>query len=124
MQSIAGIPYDMNNPWSYWFYIGKVVSKAFFQSEDQLQWFNAVRVHTREFIAFSNISIPSQVDISRGSRNLQVVEIDFSKPQPSENIKLFWKPARGLIRQNIDNRKYGSWKLLLVNSFHLIFAII
>ncbi|KID93350.1 hypothetical protein MAJ_10688, partial [Metarhizium majus ARSEF 297] len=63
MQIIAGIPYDFNKSWPFWFFIGKIVSKAFFGVEDQLEWLNVVRVRTREFIAFSNtgtIKMPDQ----------------------------------------------------------------
>ncbi|PYI08673.1 hypothetical protein BO78DRAFT_395533 [Aspergillus sclerotiicarbonarius CBS 121057] len=34
---------------------------------------------------------------------LQVVEIDFSKPQPGENLNVFWKPARAIIRQKAQD---------------------
>jgi hypothetical protein len=36
MQSIAGVPYSFNKPWPFWFFIGKIVSKAFFDDEEQL----------------------------------------------------------------------------------------
>ena len=97
MQSVAEVPYNFNKPWPSWFYIGKVLSKAFFDNEEQLEWLNAVRVRDREFIAFSNTekNIPVQKEQNTEKEELRVVEVDFSKPQPGENLKLFWKPARG-----------------------------
>lgn len=34
---------------------------------------------------------------------LQVVEVDFSKPQPGEDLKLFWKPAQAIIYQKVQD---------------------
>lgn len=105
MQIIAGIPYDFNKPWPFWFFISNIVSKAFFGVEDQLEWLNAVRVRTREFIAFSNTGTIKDAGPTHEIRRIQVVEVDFLKPQPGENIKLFWKPARGIISQQVENCK-------------------
>ena len=106
IQSIAGVPYDFNKPWPFWFFIGKTVSKAFFGDEEQLEWFNAVRVRTREFIAFTNIQ--KQGDFDPNEWNIkkirpQIVEVDFFKPQPGEDLKLFWKPAREIIYQKVQD---------------------
>ena len=106
MQSIAEIPYCFNKPWPFWFFIGKIVSKAFFNNEEQLKWLNTVQVRNREFIAFTNShNVPNQEEQNTGKMNLRVVEIDFSKPQPGENLKLFWKPARGIICQKLQDCK-------------------
>ncbi|KAJ5697496.1 hypothetical protein N7488_011180 [Penicillium malachiteum] len=94
MQHVAGVPYDFDMSWPSWFFIGKIISKCFFDNEGQLEWLNAVRVRSREFIAFTNTQVNSD------KANLQIVEIDFLKPQPNEDLKLFWKPARGLICQS------------------------
>lgn len=103
--SIAGVPYDFNEPWPFWVFIGKIVSKAFFGNEEQLEWLNAVRVRTREFIAFTNIQNkrdfdPNEWNIKR--TRPQIVEVDFFKPQPGEELKLFWKPARDIIYQKVQ----------------------
>lgn len=105
MQTIAGISFDYDRPWAFWFFIGKIISKAFLNDEGRLQWLNAVRVCTREFIAFSNTSVPTPDRPTVGPRNIRVVEVDFLKPQPGENIKLFWKPARAIIRRNVEGCK-------------------
>jgi hypothetical protein len=107
MQSVAEVPYNFNRPWPFWFYIGKVLSKAFFDNEEQLEWLNAVRVGNREFISFTNTqkNIPDQEEQNTGKEKLRVVEVDFSKPQPGENLKLFWKPARGIICQKVQDCK-------------------
>lgn len=106
MQSIAGVPYNFNKPWPFWFFIGKIVSKAFFDDEEQLEWLNAVRVRSREFIAFTNTQkkIASNQEESNIDKTvLQIVETDFSKPQPGEDLNFFWKPARGIIYQKVQD---------------------
>lgn len=107
MQFIAEIPYNFNMPWPFWFFVGKIVSKAFFNNEEQLGWLNTVQVRNREFIAFTNtqISISDQEEQQARKRKLRVVEVDFPKPQPGENLKLFWKPARGIICQKVKDCK-------------------
>jgi hypothetical protein len=106
MQSIAGIPYDSNMPWPFWFLIGEIVSKAFFSDEGRLEWLNAVRVRTREFIAFTNIQsnrVSNQDKTDIEEAKLQVVEVDFSRPQPGEALNLFWKPARPIISKKVQD---------------------
>lgn len=106
MQSVAGVPYNFNKPWSFWFFIGKIVSKAFFDDEKQLEWLNAVRVQTREFIAFTDTQInrvSNQETSSIEEAKLRIVEVDFPKAQPGENLKLFWKPAQGIICQKVQD---------------------
>ena len=106
MLSVAGVPYKFNKPWPFWFFIGKITSKAFFDDEKQLEWVNAVGVQTREFIAFTNTQInrvSNQETSNIEEAKLRIVEVDFPKPQPGENLKLFWKPARGIICQKVQD---------------------
>ena len=44
LQSVAAVPCNFNKLWLFWFFIGKLVSKAFFDNEEQVVWLNAVRV--------------------------------------------------------------------------------
>ncbi|KAM0667227.1 hypothetical protein ACQRIU_005082 [Beauveria bassiana] len=94
MQAMAGVPFDRDSPWGFWFFIGKVVSKAFFNDERRLKWFNSVRISTRAFIGFADtaVSFDEKEDAQNGA--LYILELDFLKPRPRESIKLFWKPAR------------------------------
>ncbi|KAL3262233.1 hypothetical protein ABHI18_002954 [Aspergillus niger] len=106
MQSCAGPNYDFDKPWPFWFFIGKTLSKAFLGNEDQLEWFNAVRVRDREFIAFTNVGRENGLDSREMNHDLdekriRVVEVDFLKPVPGEQLKAFWKPARGIIVQKV-----------------------
>ncbi|KAJ5110876.1 hypothetical protein N7532_001411 [Penicillium argentinense] len=105
MQSVAGVPYSFDRPWPTWFFIGKIVSKTFFDNEEQLRWLNTVRVRNREFIAFTNAqkNVSNQAKQNTREGMLRVVEVDFSKPQPGENLKLFWKPARAIICQKVQD---------------------
>lgn len=82
------------------------MSKAFYGNEQQLEWLNAVRVGTREFIAFNNTQANKDVDKIEGSSKdvlFQVVEVGFSKPRPGADLELFWKPARKVIAQKVQN---------------------
>ncbi|KAF2468563.1 uncharacterized protein BDR25DRAFT_290316 [Lindgomyces ingoldianus] len=97
MESV-GVQYEFNKPWPFWFFIGKIVSKAFFNNDQQLEWLNTVRIRTREFIAFTNAG-RKETD---SNQKLQVIEVDFAKPQPGKELELFWKPARGLISQKVQ----------------------
>ncbi|GJP89671.1 hypothetical protein CBS147353_9971 [Aspergillus niger] len=106
MQSCAGPNYDFDKPWPFWFFIGKTLSKAFLGNEDQLDWFNAVRVRDREFITFANVGRENSFDSREMNHDLDekgigVDEVDFLKPVPGERLKAFWKPARGIIDQKV-----------------------
>ncbi|KAI2720751.1 hypothetical protein DTO013E5_1929 [Penicillium roqueforti] len=84
----------------------EIMSKAFYGNEQQLEWLNAVRVGTREFIAFNNTQANKDVDKIEGSSKdvlFQVVEVGFSKPRPGADLELFWKPARKVIAQKVQN---------------------
>ncbi|KAM3533172.1 hypothetical protein MY4038_003597 [Beauveria bassiana] len=98
---MAGVPFDHDSPWGFWFFIGKVVSKAFFNDERRLKWFNSVRISTRAFIGFADtaVSFDEKEDAQNGA--LCILELDFLKPQPRESIKLFWKPARHPIYRSV-----------------------
>ncbi|EPS34446.1 hypothetical protein PDE_09410 [Penicillium oxalicum 114-2] len=105
MQCHAGLTYNFDRPWPFWFLIGKALSKAFFGDEQQLRWFNFLRVWNREFVAFTNMRGESMSDLellNRDKDKLQVIEVDFLKPVPGENLKAFWKPARGIICQRVE----------------------
>jgi hypothetical protein len=117
MQSVAGVPYNFDKPWPFWFFIGKIISKQFFGNEQQLEWLNATRVGSRrEFIAFSNTLNIGQKELSKdGKPKLQVVEVNFRKPQPGEDLKLFWKPASKLICQRVRER---TWIIITFYLFH------
>jgi hypothetical protein len=120
MQSVVGVPYDFNKPWPFRFYISKIVSKAFFDDEEQLEWLNTVRVQTSEFIAFTNNakqSASSKLESHTDKTELRVVEVDFSKPQPGEYLRFFWKPARGIICQKVQGCK---WRILFLDLDNLI----
>jgi hypothetical protein len=107
MQSVAGVPYNFNEPWEFWFFIGKIISKVFFGNEQQLEWFNATRVGSQlEFIKYSNIqkkgNNPQQELSDEGRPKLLVIEVNFHKSRPGEDLKLFWKPARELMCQKVQ----------------------
>lgn len=105
MRCCADLAYDSDRPWPFWFFIGKALSKALFGDEQQLQWLNAVRVRNREFVEFINMGGDRMSDLelmNRGEGKLRVIEVEFSKPIPGEDLKAFWKPAREIIRQRVE----------------------
>lgn len=82
------------------------MSKAFYGNEQQVEWLNAVRVGTRECIAFTNTRDNRDVDQTEGlTKNtmIQVVGVDFSIPRPDADLELFRKPARKIITQKVQN---------------------
>lgn len=105
MQSVSGNPYDFIKPWPLWFFIGKIISKAFYGNEQQLEWLNTVRIGIRELIAFTNTLVHRGVDKTEGhSENtmIQVVEVDFATPRPGAELELFWKPAGQIITHKVQ----------------------
>lgn len=63
-------------------------------------------MRTREFIAFTNIQ--KKGDFGPNDWNVKktrphIVEVDFFKPQPGEDLKLFWKPGREIIYQKVQD---------------------
>ncbi|OAA71171.1 hypothetical protein ISF_01722 [Cordyceps fumosorosea ARSEF 2679] len=101
LKMIANLSYDWDRPFPFWYFTGKMVSKARFDDQDQLKLFNATRVMT-EYIAFENTAISDQDKSKHTGRAVQVVEIYFSKPQPGKNFKLTWKPARSVISRSVQ----------------------
>ncbi|KAF1739767.1 hypothetical protein CRV24_001703 [Beauveria bassiana] len=103
MQAMAGVPFDCDSPWGFWFFIlhrqGSVQST--FNDERRLKWFNSVRISTRAFIVFADtaVSFDEKEDAQNGA--LYILELDFLKPRPRESIKLFWKPARPPIYRSV-----------------------
>lgn len=43
------------------------------------------------------------MDQNETKLQLRVVEVDFLKPQPGEGLRLFWKPAWGIICQKVQD---------------------
>ncbi|KAJ5824595.1 hypothetical protein N7447_006935 [Penicillium robsamsonii] len=72
------------------FFVRKIISKAFYGSEQQIEWLNAVRW-----------DLDRTEDFSKNTR-IRVVEVDFPKPRPGAALELFWKPARGIIFQKVQ----------------------
>ncbi|KAL4962443.1 uncharacterized protein BDV14DRAFT_202777 [Aspergillus stella-maris] len=98
--------YDFNKSWSFWFFVGKILSNALFGNEEQLEWLNVTRVRDREFISFTKVwGNKAVLDSERkldDNESLQIVEVDFIKPVPGEELKAFWKPAREIICQRVQ----------------------
>ncbi|RDH31153.1 hypothetical protein BDQ94DRAFT_160744 [Aspergillus welwitschiae] len=87
--SCAGPNYDFDKPWPFWFFIGKTLSKAFLGNEDQLEWFNAVRVRDREFITLTNVGRENSLDSREMNHDLDEkrdpgIEDERSKAQHQE----------------------------------------
>ncbi|RAL01111.1 uncharacterized protein BO80DRAFT_455224 [Aspergillus ibericus CBS 121593] len=77
MQSCASLTYNFDKPWPFWFFIGKTLSKVFFE----------------------NILDPTKPN--HIEEELRVVEVDFSKPIRGEDLKAFWKSGREITCQRV-----------------------
>lgn len=47
-------------------------------------------------------------------KGIRVVEVDSLKPVPGEQLKAFWKPARGIIDQKVRECEWIVLKLDLI----------
>lgn len=103
------------------FFFGKITAKAIYDDLAQLLLLNYVRVHTREFIGFPNATWATAVKTGRSvgiePPPLNVIEVDFKRPQVGKPLEIFWKPARGRITERI-----GQCGLKYPHSCHLVFC--
>lgn len=105
----------------FWFFLGKIISRALFQEDSWLEVLNYVPVRNIEFVGYTNKQRSDEDDTSSARVVTNVIEVHFSRPQPGEPIRVFWKPARGLIVQKIEECKFEEhseqphevWRLLV-----------
>ena len=97
--ALMGIRHDYNLPFPFWFFLGKIISKALFQNENLLEVINFVRVRDREFVGYI---CKGHVNQAQDGEKFSVVEVSFKRPQPGQPIEVFWKPAGALIIQKIE----------------------
>ncbi|KKK12254.1 hypothetical protein ARAM_002692, partial [Aspergillus rambellii] len=111
MRSVIGISYDFHRPWPFWYFVGKIMSKALFgtEHENQLELLNSARVHNREFILFSNAHRPDsrqQGDKASGrERQIRVVHVECTYPKRGVEMELGWTPAREDVCQLVQHCK-------------------
>jgi hypothetical protein len=114
-----GYQYDWDYPSPFWHFLGKMVAKAVFDDETELRELNFVAIGRREFVAFTTSMwrAAEEPEARTEAQNegdkaettaqaaelppLNVIEVNFKKPQPGQQIKLAWKPARGLFTAKI-----------------------
>lgn len=90
----------------FWFFLGKIISQALFQEGLWLEVLNYVPVRNIEFVGYTNKE-RSRKDEPRSARSVtNVIEVHFSRPQLGEPIHVFWKPARDLIVQKIEECEF------------------
>ncbi|KAM5383371.1 hypothetical protein ACJZ2D_002064 [Fusarium nematophilum] len=95
-----GVKYDWNYPFHFWFFIGKMMSKALFQDDSLLDVLNYIPVNNYEFVGYVNKA--RGVDDQGSKDQVNVVDVHLKRPQPGQPIQIFWKPARGLVVQKIE----------------------
>ncbi|KAM5350278.1 hypothetical protein ACJ41O_006783 [Fusarium nematophilum] len=96
--SRIGIKHDYNYPYPFWYFLGKIIAKALFEEERLFEILSFVRVRDREFVGYIRKDLANKDDQPKPN----VVEVDIKRPQPNEPLQIFWKPARGLIVQKIE----------------------
>ncbi|KAH8909631.1 hypothetical protein BR93DRAFT_403588 [Coniochaeta sp. PMI_546] len=108
----VGYQFDSNRPTPYWYFLGKITAQAIYGDPAELLLLNYVRVRTREFIGFTTATWATAVKAQKLANTeappLNVIEVDFEKPQPGKPLRLFCKPARGLIAERIRQWHNGS----------------
>lgn len=106
IESATGAVYDSNDTPEYLDFIGKMLSKAIFGKENQLEWLGT-ECHGRcQFFAFTNIKKTEKCAQSQSSADgrLQVIEIMFLRSRPQEKRKIFWRPAREIVCRLVQAR--------------------
>ena len=84
------------------------MSKALYQDESLLEIMSFIRVRNIEFVGLVNKDFAADDQ----SRQINAVEVNIKRPQSSEPIQVFWKPATGLIAQKAEECKQGLTSLL------------
>ncbi|KAK4115524.1 hypothetical protein N656DRAFT_775412 [Canariomyces notabilis] len=103
----------------FWHFLGKMVAKAVYDDETELRELNFVAIGRREFVAFTTSMwrAAEEPEARTEAQNegdkaetmpqatelppLNVIEVNFKKPQPGQPIELAWTPARGLFTAKI-----------------------
>ncbi len=104
-----GYQYDWNVPSPFWDFLGRMAAKAVFDDKVELKELNFVAIRRREFIAYTTSTWKAAAETQKaagktgmeGMPPLNVVEVNFKKPQPGKPIKVTWTPARALFTSKI-----------------------
>ncbi|KAF4462312.1 hypothetical protein FALBO_10892 [Fusarium albosuccineum] len=95
-----GVKYDWNFPFPFWFFLGKMLSKALFGDDSLLEILNCVHMKQYEFVGYVNKD--RVVDDDKEIETVKVIDVYIKRPQPGQPIQIFWKPARGIVVQKIE----------------------
>ncbi|KAJ3521748.1 hypothetical protein NM208_g13152 [Fusarium decemcellulare] len=95
-----GVKYDWNFPFPFWFFLGKMLSKALFGDDSLLEILNCVHMKQYEFVGYVNKD--RVVDDDKDIETVKVIDVYIKRPQPGQPIQIFWKPARGIVVQKIE----------------------
>lgn len=102
----VGYKYDWDYPSPFWHFLGKIVAKAVFDDNAELRELNYVAVGRREFIAYTTSMWTAAVEAGEPAGGaelppLNVIEVNFKKPQPGQPLEMTWGLARGPITNKI-----------------------
>ena len=118
----VGYKYDWDYPSPFWHFLGKIVTKAVFDNTAELRELNYVAVGRREFIAYTTSMWTAAVEAGKAAEGdelppLNVIEVNFKKPQPGQPLEITWGLARGPITNKIRQcgLQFGSLMCLTAN---------
>ncbi|KAJ3549236.1 hypothetical protein NM208_g613 [Fusarium decemcellulare] len=94
-----GVEYDWDNPFPFWHFLGRMLSKAMFNDDSLLALLNYVPVNNYEFVGYVN---RDRIGEQEDKDQLNVIEVHLKRPEPNEPIQIHWKPGRGLVIQKIE----------------------
>ncbi|SPQ25477.1 58f2769c-02f8-434a-b803-ce8e5af8da4a [Thermothielavioides terrestris] len=104
-----GYQYDWAVPSPFWDFLGRIASKAIFDDQVDLRELNFVAIGRREFVAYTTSTWRAAANAQKaaglagleGLPPLNVIEVNFKKPQPGQPIEVTWAPARALFTAKI-----------------------
>ncbi|KAK4139772.1 uncharacterized protein C8A04DRAFT_15565 [Dichotomopilus funicola] len=104
-----GYQYDWYVPSVFWYFLGKIAGKALFDNQVELTGLNFVAIGRREFIAYTTSTWKAAADAQKAAGltgrerfpPLNVIEVNFKKPQPGQPLEVTWAPARPITTAKI-----------------------
>lgn len=99
----AGVRYNDDYPFPFWYFIGKMISRALFQKDDCLEIMNYIPVRQIEYVGFS-----TRAFLDGEMTKINALEVTFKRPQTGAPMECFWRPARQLVIDKIQHCEYFS----------------
>jgi hypothetical protein len=103
----VGYQYNWNFLGPFWHFLGKIVAKALFNNDIQLDVLNYFSLGRREFAGYTTPMWTAAVKARQADGlteplPLNVIETSFKKPVPAQPLEMSWAPARSRILIQIE----------------------